>query len=245
MLDVITPHWPAPPQVKAYTTTRHGGVSYPPYDSFNLAEHVGDDAQAVATNRTILAETLKLPTEPIWLTQVHSTQAIAAQSTYLNGTADATYTHQTGQICVVLTADCLPVLLCDRQGTTVAAVHAGWRGLAAGILETILQYFQVPAQDILVWLGPAIGPQAFEVGDEVRTAFIQALPLAQAAFTPSRQGHWLANLYQLAQQRLNQQGVTHIYGGDFCTYTDPARFYSYRRDKITGRMASLIWLQDV
>jgi hypothetical protein len=220
-------------------------VSCPPYDSFNLAEHVGDDTQAVATNRAILAETLKLPTEPLWLTQVHGTQAIAAQSTYLNSTADATYTHQTGQICVVLTADCLPVLLCDRQGTTVAAVHAGWRGLAAGILETILQHFQVPAQDILVWLGPAIGPQVFEVGDEVRTAFIQTLPLAQAAFTPSRQGHWLANLYQLAHQRLNQQGVIHIYGGDFCTYTDPARFYSYRRDKITGRMASLIWLQDV
>lgn len=241
---MITPNWPAPPQVKAYTTTRHGGVSHPPYDSFNLAEHVGDDAQAIANNRAILAETLKLPTEPIWLNQVHGTQAIAAQPTYFNCSADATYTNQLGQVCVVLTADCLPVLVCDRHGTTVAAAHAGWRGLAAGILEATLQHFQVPAQDILVWLGPAIGPQVFEVGDEVRTTFIQVLPSAQSAFTPSRPGHWLANLYHLAQQRLSQQGVTHIYGGDFCTYTDPERFYSYRRDKVTGRMASLIWLRD-
>ncbi|BAP55764.1 multi-copper polyphenol oxidoreductase, laccase [Thioploca ingrica] len=244
MLDVITPNWPAPPQVKAYITTRHGGVSHPPYDSFNLAEHVGDDAQAVANNRAILVQTLKLPTEPIWLNQVHGTQAIAAQPAQLNGIADATYTNQAGQICVVLTADCLPVLFCDRYGTTVAAAHAGWRGLAAGILEATLQHFQVPAQDILVWLGPAIGPRVFEVGDEVRTAFIQVLPSAQSAFTPSRPGHWLANLYQLAQQRLSQQGVTHIYGGDFCTYTDQERFYSYRRDKVTGRMASLIWLHE-
>ena len=244
MLDVIKPNWPAPPQVKAYTTTRHGGVSLSPYDSFNLADHVGDDAPAVASNRAILTATLNLPTEPIWLQQVHGIQAIAAQSTQFNCLADAAYTNQFGVICVVLTADCLPVLFCDRHGTAVAAAHAGWRGLADGILEATLQYFQVPAQDILVWLGPAIGPKVFEVGDEVRTAFIRRLPAAQAAFTPSHQGRWLANLYQLAHQRLGQQGITHIYGGDFCTYTDHQRFYSYRRDKITGRMANLIWLNE-
>lgn len=242
MLKVITPTWPAPPQVKAYTTTRYGGVSLPPYDSFNLAEHVGDDAPAVASNRAILATALNLPTEPIWLNQVHGTQATVAQPTQLNCTADAAYTDQVGPICVVLTADCLPVLFCDCYGTAIAAAHAGWRGLADGILEATLQHFQVPIQDILVWLGPAIGPQVFEVGEEVRTAFTNRLPAAAAAFTPSRQGRWLANLYQLAQQRLSQQGVTHIYGGDFCTYTDHQRFYSYRRDQVTGRMASLIWL---
>ena len=244
MLDVIKPNWPAPPQVKAYTTTRHGGISLPPYDSCNLATHVGDDAQAVASNRAILATDLKLPTEPIWLKQVHGIQAIVAQPQQINCVADATYTNQVGAICVVLTADCLPILFCDRHGTAVAAAHAGWRGLAEGILEATLQHFQVPAQDILVWLGPAIGPQVFEVGDEVRAAFINRLPAAQAAFVPSHQGRWLANLYQLAHQRLSQQGVTHIYGGDFCTYTDHQRFYSYRRDKVTGRMASLIWLQE-
>ncbi len=245
MFEIITPNWAAPPQVKAYTTTRYGGVSQPPYNALNLADHVGDDAPAVAMNRAILQETLQLPTEPIWLKQVHGIQAVTAQPKHRDCLADAAYTNELEHICVVLTADCLPVLFCNRQGTWVAAVHAGWRGLAGGILETTVQYFPGTSQDILVWLGPAIGPHAFEVGAEVRQAFIHVLPQAEEAFTPNRNGTWLANLYQLARQRLIHQGITHIYGGDFCTYSEQNRFYSYRRDQVTGRMASLIWLSKI
>jgi len=241
MLKFITPTWPAPLQVKAYTTTRQGGYSHPPYDGFNLAEHVGDDAKAIAANRSTLIQTLKMPTKPIWLKQVHGNQIVTANTDHSRCAADASFSTQPGHVCVVLTADCLPVLFCDRAGTRVAAAHAGWRGLANGILETTLQHLNVSPQDILVWLGPAIGPQTFEVGDEVREAFMDFLPSAKEAFKTSREGHWLADLYLLARQRLAHQGVTAVYGGDFCTYTDTERFYSYRRDKVTGRMASLIW----
>ena len=243
MFEWITPNWPAPPSVKAYTTTRYGGYSSAPFHGFNLADHVGDDPEAVAANRTLLLQTLNLPSEPLWLKQVHGIETIAAHSHRTNCMADATYTTQREQVCVVLTADCLPVFFCDRAGTCVAVAHAGWRGLAGGILEATVQCFKVPAQDILVWLGPAIGPQAFEVGAEVRDTFIDFLPLAIEAFQPGYdENHWLADLYQLARQRLVQQGVTEIYGGNCCTYTDAERFYSYRREKVTGRMANLIWL---
>jgi YfiH family protein len=242
MIELIVPNWPAPSQVKAYTTTRRGGHSQPPYNGLNLADHVGDDAEAVAANRTELVETLNLLLEPVWLKQVHGTSVLKANSKNTHGTSDATFTTIYGQICVVMTADCLPVLFCNRVGTCVAAAHAGWRGLAGGVLEATLQRLNVPSKDILVWLGPAIGPQAFEVGNEVREAFMDFLPQAADAFKPTHKGYWLADLYLLARQRLAHQGVTAIYGGDFCTFTDAERFYSYRRNKITGRMASLIWL---
>ncbi len=242
MLKFITPIWPAPSQVKAYTTTRHGGYSKPPYDGFNLADHVGDDVEAVAANRAALVEALSLPGEPVWLKQVHGIQTVTAYSDNANCTADAAFATAPGQVCVVMTADCLPVLFCDRAGTRVAAAHAGWRGLASGVLETTLQRLELSAEDILVWLGPAIGPQVFEVGDEVREAFMDFMPQAAEAFRPSHEGRWLADLYLLARQRLALQGVTAVYGGDFCTYTEK-RFYSFRCDKVTGRMASLIWLE--
>ncbi len=241
MLKLIIPNWPAPAHVKACTTTRYGGYSQVPYDEFNLADHVGDDAEKVKANRALLTQKLRLPSEPVWLKQVHGIQVLTAKPVHRYCVADGVFSTQYGQVCIVLTADCLPILFSDRAGTCVAAVHAGWRGLAAGILEKTLN---VLPQDILVWLGPAIGPQAFEVGDEVRETFIDFLPQAAEAFTPNRKGHWLANLYLIAYQRLAHQGITTVFGGDFCTYTDTKRFYSYRRNQITGRMASLIWLEQ-
>lgn len=228
--------------VKAYTTTRHKGYSQGAYAHFNLATHVGDEMSAVVANRAQLQHMLALPNEPLWLEQVHGIEVITIDQNPQSLSADAAYTELPGQVCVVLTADCLPVLFCDRAGRRVAAAHAGWRGLVNGVLEATVSQFALPPERIYVWLGPAIGPQAFEVGDEVRDAFIQVLPQAQAAFQPtSRPHHWLADLYLLARQRLLHQGITAVYGGQFCTYTDPQRFYSYRRESITGRMASLIW----
>jgi polyphenol oxidase len=239
---MLIPNWPAPSVVKAYTTIREGGYSQAPYESFNLADHVGDRPEAVAANRGALIEMLGLPNEPVWLKQVHGIQAVRATEQHRDCEADAVYTTEFEQVCVVMTADCLPVLFCDRAGTRVAAAHAGWRGLANGVLEKSVQALDLPPQDILVWLGPAIGPNAFEVGDEVRETFMAFLPEAAQAFKSTGEGHWLADLYLLARQRLAHEGVTAVYGGDFCTYTDAKRFYSYRRDKVTGRMASLIWL---
>jgi len=238
----IIPNWPAPRGVKAYTTTRQGGLSQGGYAHFNLATYVGDDSAAVTANRKQLKDTLALPNEPVWLEQVHGIEVVAVGHTPQPVSADAAYTELPNQVCAVLTADCLPVLFCDRLGQRVAASHAGWRGLANGILEATVSQFALPPEQLYVWLGPAIGPQAFEVGDEVRDAFIQVLPQAETAFQPAaRAHHWYADLYLLAQQRLLNQGVSAIYGGHFCTYHDPQRFYSYRRDAITGRMATLIW----
>ncbi len=239
----IQPNWPAPVNVKALQTTRMGGVSLAPYASLNLGAHVNDDTAAVATNRQLLMP--YLPSEPVWVNQVHGIEVIdAAQSTCLQN-ADAAFTTQLNVVCVTMTADCLPVLLCDKAGTVVAAVHAGWRGLCDGAIEAAVHKMQVPKSEILVWLGPAIGPNAFEVGEEVRAQFIQHDQQATQAFKPHRD-KWLCNMYLIAQQRLKALGVTQIYGGgvneDFCTYTDEARFFSFRRDNITGRMASLIWL---
>ncbi|MDM8564410.1 peptidoglycan editing factor PgeF [Candidatus Halobeggiatoa sp. HSG11] len=241
MFEFITPDWPAPPQVKAYTTTRKNGYSQPPYGSFNLATHVGDDIEAVTKNRNVLQKALAIPSKPIWLEQVHSNITTTAILSNINCKADASYTDKPEQVCVILTADCMPVLFCNKTGTKVAAIHAGWRGLANGILEEVLQYFD---SDVLVWLGPAIGPQAFEVGEDVYAAFTDFLPQASKAFTLTDNNHWLADLYLLARQRLAYQGITAVFGGKFCTYSEPERFYSYRRDKATGRMASLIWLED-
>ncbi|HSW93534.1 MAG TPA: peptidoglycan editing factor PgeF [Gammaproteobacteria bacterium] len=240
MNAIITPTWPAPPTVRACTTLRLGGVSLAPYDTFNLATHVGDDKAHVLTNREQLKNTLQLPAEPFWLEQTHSTTVLFKSA----GKGDASFTDQPGQVCVVLTADCLPLLVCNRQGTVVSAIHAGWRGLADGIIENTLDAMSLSPEDILVWLGPAIGPSVYELGEDVRDCFLKKDPAAERCFRPAeRDGYWLGNLYDLARQRLKKRAVSAVYGGEFCTYTDSKRFFSYRRDgERTGRMASLIWM---
>jgi YfiH family protein len=241
---VIIPDWPAPDNVRAVTSTRRGGVSRTPYDSLNLADHVGDSAAAVLANRQRLQQQLQLPAEPLWLDQVHGEGVVdAAASSGKRPSADASYSRQTGAVCAVMTADCLPVLICERNGSCVAAAHAGWRGLASGVLEATVTALDVDPQRLLVWLGPAIGPTAFEVGAEVREAFVKTHNNAAAAFVSQSNGRWLADLYHLARIRLQAAGIKAVYGGDFCTFTDREHFYSFRRDRVTGRMASLIWLQ--
>jgi YfiH family protein len=239
---VLAADWPAPPQVRAYTSLRHGGVSRAPYDSFNLGDHVGDDPGAVAANRARLRQALALPGEPRWLRQVHGTRVVEAAGASPDTEADASYTLERGVVCAVLTADCLPVLLCDRAGTRVAAAHAGWRGLAAGVLERSVAALGVPGNEVVAWLGPAIGPTAFEVGAEVRAAFVQVDPAGVDAFKPNARGRFDADIYALARTRLLAAGVAAIYGGGGCTHSDAQRFFSYRRDGVCGRMASLIWL---
>lgn len=242
-IKFITPSWPAPANVKALQTTRIGGVSKAPYASLNLGAHVNDDAIAVAQNRQLLSP--YLPSEPVWVNQVHGVEVIdAAQSSCLQN-ADASFTTKSNVVCVTMTADCLPVLLCDKAGTVVAAVHAGWRGLCDGAIEAAINKMPARPSDILAWLGPAIGPSAFEVGDDVRQQFMQQDSVAVQAFK-QHGDKWFCNMVLIAKQRLNKLGVTEVYGGgineDFCTYTDAARFFSFRRDNVTGRMASLIWL---
>ncbi|MBL4852499.1 MAG: peptidoglycan editing factor PgeF [Gammaproteobacteria bacterium] len=251
---LITPSWPAPHWVKAVTTTRQGGVSAGAFASFNLAQHVGDTANNVSLNRVQLASLLNLPQSPHWLTQVHGNRVIELSDTDEQGMvpkADASYTRAAGQVCAVMTADCLPILLCHRRHKIIAAVHVGWRGLAQGVIEAALTHFDGHSNprsshknQMLAWLGPAISSKAFEVGVEV----YRTLALDQdsaACFTTSSDAHWHADLYELARLRLRKAGVAAIYGGEFCSYTDSARFFSYRRDgKSTGRMASLIWMDD-
>ncbi|OPK10472.1 MULTISPECIES: peptidoglycan editing factor PgeF [Pseudomonas] len=240
MSDWLIPDWPAPAGVKACVTTRAGGVSLAPFDSLNLGDHVDDSPEAVAENRRRL--TARFSIQPAWLQQVHGI-AVAHADPGLVATADASWTATPGIACTAMTADCLPVLFCDRAGTRVAAAHAGWRGLAAGVLEATLDSLAVPPADVLAWLGPAIGSQAFEVGPEVRETFVRQLPEAAEAFVPSANaGKFMADIYQLARLRLAARGVTAVYGGGFCTVTDP-RFFSYRRAPRTGRFASLIWLE--
>jgi len=242
-MSLILPDWPAPPRVKSGMTTRSGGVSHAPWGNFNLGDHVGDDPLHVAANRARLRQ--QLPAEPGWLKQIHSARVVELEND-TNREADAVFTRQVGAVCAVLTADCLPVLFCDRAGSVVAAAHAGWRGLEGGVLEATVAAMQVPPGEILAWMGAAIGPQAFEVGDEVRQAFVTRHPHAAAAFVPhsaSTPGKWLADIYQLARIRLNDAGVQAIYGGGRCTYQETESFFSYRRDGVTGRMASLIWLE--
>ena len=237
--DWLVPDWPAPARVRACVTTRSGGISQPPFDSLNLGDHVSDDPRAVAENRRRLQQALNC--QPAWLSQVHGIRVVQADPARVQE-ADASWSAAPGVACAILTADCLPVLFCDRAGTRVAAAHAGWRGLAGGMLEATLDALDCAPDEVLVWLGPAIGPQAFEVGPEVREAFLSGYPQAEAAFRPSANpGKSLADLYQLARIRLAARGVTAVYGGGLCTWNDP-RFYSYRRAARTGRFASLIWL---
>lgn len=230
MNEFIVPDWPAPPTVHALVTTRLFG---------NLSDSVNDDPEMLATRRDVLRQ--RLPSDPVWLKQVHEAKCVRIEDSHSGVQADAAYSDTPGHVCAVLTADCLPVLLCDEGGAVVAAVHAGWRGLAAGVIEASVVAMGVPGQRLLAWLGPAIGPSAYEVGPEVMAAFTVADPGAGAAFSPVGIGKWLCNLYVLARRRLAALGVERVYGGDFCTITDRRRFYSYRRDGATGRMASLIW----
>lgn len=237
--DWLVPDWPAPAHVRACVTTCSHGESDAPFAAFNLGEHVGDAPQQVQANRQYLADALNC--QPTWLNQVHGVGVVAADATQTL-TADASVTRSSGLACCIMSADCLPVLFTDQAGTCVAAAHAGWRSLVAGVLEHTVQQMQVAPKRLLVWLGPAIGPAAFEVGAEVRAAFLAQHPIAEAAFVPSHNPQrWLADIYQLARIRLNACGVTAIYGGGLCTVTDP-RFYSYRRNAVTGRFASLVWI---
>lgn len=240
--EFIFPDWPAPANVKALTTTRVGGLSRGPYASFNLGDHVGDDPDVVRRNRARLREALALSSEPRWLRQVHGVTVVDAASADADTTADGAWTDRPGVVCAVLTADCLPVFLCNRQGTKVALLHAGWRGLMAGVIEAGLQALATPGAELLAWLGPVIGPDSYEVGDAVRDAFLAQDADAAACFRAQGAGQWHADLYALARRHLQAQGVNVIHGGHFCTVREPERFYSFRRDGVTGRMASLIWL---
>jgi YfiH family protein len=241
--EFIIPDWPAPLRVRALSTTRAGGISAVPWNSFNLGDHVGDDPDSVQTNRGILRNAGGLPAEPRWLEQVHgcdvSTPVLPRRR------ADACFSDRAGEVCAVLTADCLPVLFCNESATAVAAVHAGWRGLADGVLERTLACFEDPPSSLMAWLGPAIGPRFFEVGPEVREAFVGCRQEAASAFRPGKGDRWFADIWELARQRLKAAGVSRIHGGGRCTYEEEKRFYSYRRDGKTGRMASLIWLEGV
>lgn len=239
--DVIAPDWPAPRGVRALQTIRSGGVSLAPYDSLNLGDHVGDDPVAVEANRSRLSAIV--PAEPVWLKQVHGVAVADADRAESGCEADASVSRRAGKACVVMTADCLPVLLCDRAGTVVAAAHAGWRGLAAGVIEATVVAMDRPGDELLAWLGPAIGPDAFEVGDEVRAAFVAQDPQAAAAFVPGAPGKWLADIWLLARQRLAALGIREVWGGGQCTVANRERYFSYRRDGVTGRMGTFIWLE--
>ncbi|MGA7750215.1 MAG: peptidoglycan editing factor PgeF [Gallionella sp.] len=265
---LIIPDWPAPKNVRALQTTRLGGISSAPYNSLNLGDHVGDAPLSVARNRMLL--NILLPSEPVWLEQVHGIRVANADMAGCLPQADACIARHRDAVCVVMTADCLPLLLCDPQGSVVGAAHAGWKGLAAGVVEATVQAMDVAPQNLMAWLGPAISQPAFEVGAEVRDTFVDADPQAAAAFTPSplkgeggvtndlavvvgqprqmagssiREGKkWSADLYALTRLRLNALGITRIYGGGYCTYRERERFFSYRRDGVTGRMGTFIWL---
>ena len=241
-VSLILPDWPAPPGVRALATTRQGGVSRAPWHSFNLGTHVGDDPQAVIENRKLLRR--ELPAEPLWLAQVHGTRCVDAALTATSTEADASFTRQRGVVCAVLTADCLPVLFCDDQATVVGIAHAGWRGLAAGVIEATVAALAEPAERLLAWLGPAIGPQSFEVGGEVRDMFVGHDPQSANAFAPTANGKWLCDIHQMARRRLHALGIDRVTGAGACTVNDAERFFSYRRDGVTGRMASLIWLEQ-
>lgn len=248
----IVPDWPAPAQVRALITTREGGISQPPYATNNMGLHVGDAPDAVYHNRRQLCLQAGLVKTPQWLEQIHGIKVVHAKSDDLVRTADGSYTNELGQACVVMTADCLPILLCDEKGTQVSAIHCGWRSLAKGICARALDKFSCPPVQIMAYLGPAISQPHFEVGVDVLEAFFKAArnakhaeAIAAAFVSAQRPLHFYADIYALARAELIALGVTNIYGGDDCTFANSKDFYSYRRDKITGRMASMIWLQSV
>ena len=237
----ITPDWPAKRRVRALITTRAGGVSSGKFASLNLSARVGDDPQCVARNRAILRACL--PAEPGWMKQVHGTAVIDAARATADTEADGAVTRDPGAVCAVTTADCLPVLLCERAGKGVGIAHAGWRGLARGVVERVVRAMGVPPRDLIAYIGPGIGARCYEVGEDVREAFVEPDPAAAGSFAPRQDGKYLVDLYGLARRRLAAAGVAEVYGGEFCTASD-ARFFSFRRDRTTGRMASLIWLEE-
>ena len=238
IVKTLIPEWPAASSVNAVSTLRSGGTSTREYTGLNLADHVGDDPACVAENRRLLQQSLGLRQAPIWLSQVHGNRVIHSREE--SREADGVWTDEADTSCAVMTADCLPILLCDRRGSKVAAIHAGWRGLVGGIVHSAVAALR--CEDLMAWLGPAIGPDAFEVGEDVRTAFVDKSPAAIAGFRQNDLGRWLADIYTLARLDLKTCGVDEIYGGGLCTFTDSCRFFSYRRDGQTGRMATLIWL---
>jgi polyphenol oxidase len=239
--DWIVPDWPAPRRVRALITTRAGGASSGKYASLNLGMRVGDEPACVARNRSVLEACL--PAQPLWMKQVHGTAVADAAGAETGVEADGAFARADNVVCAVLTADCLPVLVCERAGTAVGIAHAGWRGLAAGIIENVVAATKVPAPELIAYLGPGIGPRVYEVGEDVRRAFVAANPEAERAFAHRGNGKFFADLYALARQRLAAAGVGAVYGGGYCTLSEE-RFFSFRRDGITGRMASLIWLGD-
>jgi polyphenol oxidase len=239
------PDWPAPAGVRAAFTVRTGGVSQPPFDSFNIGAHVGDEPRAVEENRRRLRDRLALPAEPAWLTQVHGARVVDLDAGDSGGSlapADGVVTHATGRVCAIQVADCMPVLLAAADGSAVGAAHGGWRGLAGGVLEATVRALNTPPAKLRAWLGPAIGQAHFEVGEEVRAAFLLADTGASVAFAPNERGRWQCDLYVLARRRLVALGVTSVHGGSWCTYADRGRFFSKPRDGRCGRMAALIWM---
>jgi polyphenol oxidase len=239
----ITPQWPAPARVRAFVTTRPGGVSEGEYASLNLGTRSGDDPRNVASNRLVVRG--HLPSMPRWMAQVHGTAVCDLDKIgdLDVASADAAMTGNVGTVAAVLTADCMPLLLCDRAGTRVGVAHAGWRGMSAGVIENAVAALGVEPREVVAWMGPTIGPGAFEVGPEVREAFVAADPQAQRAFEPCAAGKFMADLYALARQRLARAGVPDVHGGGFCTYREPQRFFSYRRVPASGRMGAFIWME--
>jgi polyphenol oxidase len=241
--DLIVPDWSAPARVRAAFTLRTSGVSRPPFDSFNIGAHVGDEPAAVEENRGRLRERLELPGEPAWLTQVHGSRVadLDAEDAGSLAPADGAVTRAVGRVCAIQVADCMPVLFASADGAVIGAAHAGWRGLAGGVLEAVVRAMRAPPEALSAWLGPAIGQGHFEVGEEVRAAFLAHDPEAAAAFVANPRGRWQCDLHGLARRRLATLGVRLVHGGSWCTHADPARFFSYRRDGRCGRMAALIW----
>ena len=240
----IYPARDIPKGVNMVITTRQGGFSQGPYDSLNLSTQVGDDRQAVEKNRHYIRDVLQLPDEPFWLKQEHGNQVLIVGDDSSSNIADAGIAFVTGKVCVVMVADCLPILIYDAKATRVAAVHCGWRGLANDLLENVVEKLDCPPADLHVWMGPAIGPDAFQVGDDVRNIFIEKDSDSALSFLPDNRGNWMANIYQLARIRLRSIGVENVSGGFYCTYHDSHNFYSYRRDGVTGRIAALAWLSN-
>jgi YfiH family protein len=244
--DFIIPDWPAQSNIKSLATTRLGGFSKHPYNSLNLAGHVNDSPDHVAANRALLKQQGKLPAGPSWLQQVHGTAVVNARAgsgpDEVNAVADGSVCDVPNIVCAVQTADCLPLLVTTKSGKKVGALHAGWRGLTSGIVESGIKAMGVEPGQLMFWMGPAIGPDHFEVGEDVLQAFEQRYKADNKIFTETGEKKWHMNIYQAARQVLSQNGVQQVYGGDFCTFTDEERFFSYRRDGICGRMASLIWM---
>lgn len=244
-IEIIKPNWPVASHVIAYVSTRKGGVSNGKYSSLNLGAHVGDDLLVVQQNRQLIENRLNFPSEPVWLNQVHGSKVLDLPlEPKVSISADSCFTSQANTVCTIMTADCLPVLVCDKKGSQVAAIHCGWRGIAGGVIENTIEKFSCSMDEIYVWLGPAIGPNSFEVGIDVYNIFVESVDKTASAFIKQKEGNkWLANIYTLAKLKLNSLGIKSIYGGNFDTYSQNDLFFSYRRDKQTGRMASFIWFE--